>query len=194
MLRNAGKHSNYRLPFITRNTSTSSTARHGRRGFAITALGAIISSTAMWYYSSRPILNEVAIPSQTVGFSDNLARKKSDPDTLYSLIWGSNRYANTLLDLPTCNELPFYSNGALSPNTSKSESIRTPTVATWLDDVALRDLRLHDSHAACVDARGDVYQWGHGFFGTVANESIRVPKRTLRGKVRQFSLPNRFSI
>jgi len=56
--------------------------------------------------------------------------------------------------LLTCNELPFYSNGALSPNTSKSRSIRTPTVATWLDDVALRDLRLHDSHAACVDARG----------------------------------------
>ncbi len=104
MLRNVGKNFNYRLPFIIRNTSTSSTARHGlchgRRYFATTALGAIISSTAVWYYSSRPIFNEVAIPSQssreskTIGLSDNLARKKSDPEELYSLIWGSNKYVH----------------------------------------------------------------------------------------------------
>jgi len=49
--------------------------------------------------------------------------------------------------------------------------------------VALRDLQLHEKHAACIDARGDVYQWGEGFFGE-ALKAVRSPKLSLRGKVR----------
>ncbi len=67
------------------------------------------------------------------------------------------------------------------------ESARTPAVAAWLEDVALRDLTLHQEHAACIDAKGDVYQWGDGFFGrTDSSErpsSCGKPKLTLRGKV-----------
>lgn len=64
------------------------------------------------------------------------------------------------------------------------DPIRTPTFAAWLDNVALRDLALHQ-HSACVDARGDVYQWGDGFFESRSDQTQK-PKLTLRGKVRDF--------
>lgn len=59
------------------------------------------------------------------------------------------------------------------------ESLKSPTPLPWLDGVALRDLVLHETHAACVDARGDVYQWG-----SLSTQSNTKPIRTLRGKVR----------
>ncbi|OCH95595.1 RCC1/BLIP-II protein [Obba rivulosa] len=62
------------------------------------------------------------------------------------------------------------------------DSVRIPAVAEWLDNVALRDISLHEKHAACVDARGDVYQWGDGFFGDNAGSSSGKPALTLRGK------------
>ncbi|KAE9406370.1 RCC1/BLIP-II [Gymnopus androsaceus JB14] len=60
----------------------------------------------------------------------------------------------------------------LVPNTSDTESLRSPTTAPWLQNVVLRDLAFHEKYAAGVDARGDVYQWGEG-----AEPSI-----TLKGK------------
>jgi hypothetical protein len=63
-------------------------------------------------------------------------------------------------------------------------------VIAWLQNVALRDLALHENHAACVDARGDVYQWGDGFFGppsvSADGNQDRKPTPTLRGKVRDL--------
>lgn len=70
----------------------------------------------------------------------------------------------------------------LLPNGQSDEPIRAPAVAGWLEGVALRDLALHERHGACVDARGDVYQWGDGFFGQ-EDAGNRMPHRTLRGKV-----------
>ena len=61
------------------------------------------------------------------------------------------------LDLTSC-----FSSQKLLPDNSKSEFIQSPTTAKWLDNVALRDLALHKEYVACVDARGDVYQWGQG--------------------------------
>ena len=59
-------------------------------------------------------------------------------------------------------------------------------MADWLKDVALRDVALHEQHAACIDAKGDVYQWGDGYFGTVGSGNASTsgkPVLTLRGKV-----------
>lgn len=43
-------------------------------------------------------------------------------------------------------------------------------------------MQLHERYGACVDARGDVYQWGDGFYGpTLSGE--HPPKRTLKNKV-----------
>ena len=60
------------------------------------------------------------------------------------------------------------------------ESLKSPTPLPWLDGVALFDLALHEAHAACVDARGDVYQWGGV---SVQGGTPAKPIRTLRGKV-----------
>ncbi|KAG2014091.1 hypothetical protein CC2G_010937 [Coprinopsis cinerea AmutBmut pab1-1] len=93
-----------------------------------------------------------------------------DQETLRSLVWGSNR------------------SKILSPQSTYDDSIRAPAVALWLDGVALRDFQLHERYGACVDARGDVYQWGDGFFGDLlAGQSSSTgkhhgPKLTLKGK------------
>ena len=60
------------------------------------------------------------------------------------------------------------------------ESLKSPTPLPWLDGIALRDLLLHEAHAACVDACGDVYQWGNV---STQGKLPTKPIRTLRGKV-----------
>lgn len=63
-------------------------------------------------------------------------------------------------------------------------ALKSPSPLPWLDGVALRDLALRETHAGCVDARGDVYQWGR--VSTQGNVATR-PVRTLRGKVRAWT-------
>ncbi|KAJ7738495.1 RCC1/BLIP-II [Mycena maculata] len=82
--------------------------------------------------------------------------------TLSTLVWGSNR-ANLL-----------------SPLLPPSVPIKKPFTAEWLNDVALRDLALHENHAACVDLRGDVYQWGEGYAPRTLEDER--PTLTLSGK------------
>ena len=59
---------------------------------------------------------------------------------------------------------------------SGAEVWRTPTHTSRLSGVALRDVAFHETHAAVVDASGDVYQWGL--------ELGIDPLCTLKGKVR----------
>lgn len=58
-----------------------------------------------------------------------------------------------------------------------------PTPSERFKNVALRDIALHEKHAACVDAMGDVYQWGDGFLGGEPGRSHTLPQLTLKGKV-----------
>jgi hypothetical protein len=103
-----------------------------------------------------------------------------DDGTLVSKVWGSNKYALLTFCVIAGLETSSRNNVLLpsAPSTTTSASTRTPTPAPWLADVALRDLALGTGHAACVDARGDVYQWGTGFASDVSE-----PKVTLKGKV-----------
>ena len=73
----------------------------------------------------------------------------------------------------------------IDPNAPDVGTVQRPTNVKWLENVALRDLVLHEHHAACVDSRGDVYQWGDGFFGSgsASEAEARKPKATLIGKV-----------
>ncbi|KAI0255373.1 regulator of chromosome condensation 1/beta-lactamase-inhibitor protein II [Lactifluus subvellereus] len=87
-----------------------------------------------------------------------------DEEELRLLVWGSNR------------------SRIISPDASDVTQIRTPAVASFLQDVALRDLAVHATHAVCVDGRGDVYQWGDGFFGQRSASDNRKPVLTLQGK------------
>ena len=76
----------------------------------------------------------------------------------------------------------------IDPHAPDIGTVQRPTNVKWLENVALRDLVLHEHHAACVDSRGDVYQWGDGFFGSgsAPDAEARKPKATLVGKVGVF--------
>ncbi|KAF8631424.1 hypothetical protein AX17_005101 [Amanita inopinata Kibby_2008] len=74
------------------------------------------------------------------------------------------------------------------PDNPLGGEVRVLGTANWLGNAALRDLVFHVEHAACVDARGDVYQWGDRFFGALASQSQK-PQLTLKGKnIKQIQL------
>ncbi|PCH38606.1 RCC1/BLIP-II [Wolfiporia cocos MD-104 SS10] len=153
----------------TANRLHTQASRVRNTGYVLIGASAAVAATAgtLWYSSNLLIHND-APPAEM----DRAGKKQkqpanalsSDQDTLNTLVWGSNK--NHVLDLD--GQTP--------------ESIRTPAAAAWLEDVALRDLALHERHAACVDARGDVYQWGDGFSGRPGSSSSGKPSLTLRGK------------
>ncbi|KAF4615364.1 hypothetical protein D9613_003265 [Agrocybe pediades] len=159
--------------FFSSTSSYSTKSWQSRNGAVVALVSTVVAGSALWYTAgtiradaaptARSISNPTTEkPSTTVISAENI-KKLDDPDTLYSLVWGSN------------------ANKTLSPYVSGDEAIRSPAVAHCLDGVALRDLQLHEKHAACIDGRGDIYQWGDGFFGhTLAGSSL--PKLTLRGK------------
>ncbi|KAH9057653.1 RCC1/BLIP-II [Lactarius vividus] len=113
------------------------------------------------------IHNDAAPSSAAPHLEQAVARKNvptlEDGEGLRLLVWGSNR------------------SRIISPGASDATQIRTPAAASFLQDVALRDLAVHATHAVCVDGRGDVYQWGDGFFGHPASAD-GTPALTLRGK------------
>ncbi|KAJ8078596.1 hypothetical protein PM082_012879 [Marasmius tenuissimus] len=135
-----------------------------RLGFAASA--AVATAIVIYSGAQRVVQNDAepsnfskTIPSK--GF-DTVQPTKSTPlsqtDVLQTFVWGSNR------------------SQVLSKD-SETDILRLPQAAEWLNDVALRDLALHKTHAACIDARGDVYQWGEGF-----SKEQNKPCRTLSGK------------
>ncbi|KAI5123298.1 hypothetical protein M0805_009319 [Coniferiporia weirii] len=95
------------------------------------------------YAKSRPVLNDAASSAQ--GQMDELPASSPglvwDEEHLTTFAWGSNK------------------EHIISPTTPEAVSFRVPSDVPWLKDVALRDLVLHEQHGACVDARGDIYQW-----------------------------------
>ncbi|KAG8895115.1 hypothetical protein FRB99_000759 [Tulasnella sp. 403] len=87
-----------------------------------------------------------------------------EKNVLETFTWGTNKYHTT--------------------SSSDLYDSRRPTPFAQLSGagVALRDLAFHEKHAACVDAAGNVYQWGDGFFGKGHPEDKRQPIPTLKGK------------
>ena len=197
MLRRASYHLNIHArnlsSSLTNNASKYTGPRLGRygRSIAVATVGAVVGGAVVWFYPRNLIHNEAAMQLENGKVPknkkspDTVAQEKLDPDALHSLIWGSDKYVISLVRRFRSLNTSFFpfSNNIISPGTSGTDSIRVPTVAVWLEGVALWDLRLHDTHAACVDARGDVYQWGDGFFGQTSSNLDGKPRRTLRGKV-----------
>lgn len=72
----------------------------------------------------------------------------------------------------------------VSTDPSYSPKRPSPFVSVGGKGVALRDLAFHEKHAACVDAAGNLYQWGDGFFGDKEDQKVQEPVLTLIGKVR----------
>ncbi|OJT08890.1 Protein FMP25, mitochondrial [Trametes pubescens] len=123
-----------------------------------------VAAGALWYATNAQdiIHNDAPSTSEVQAKGGVNGRTESAGAELTTLVWGANK-AHILED-----DLP--------------ESVRVPTPSEWFDNVALRDLALHEQHAACVDARGDIYQWGDGFFGNEPGSSHTKPRVTLRGK------------
>ncbi|KAG6872807.1 hypothetical protein C0995_006406 [Termitomyces sp. Mi166 len=151
------------------HSKTSSTVRNARARFRVHP-GVVISSGAfaayiLWYTNNRPIHNDAASPVA----SGKVAEKKlsliaggdvAELDDLRTVVWGSNKSHTLTME--------------------ETDVIKTPSVAEWLDGVALRDLAIHKDSAACVDSRGDVYQWGKGFICRDVQQ--KKPILTLREK------------
>ncbi|KAF7972631.1 hypothetical protein HWV62_17284 [Athelia sp. TMB] len=130
------------------------------------ASSAAITAGALLWYSSIKTLHNDASPAELIDKARDDLTIGFDDGALGGVVWGSNNY------------------NLIAPQSPGVESIRTPASAAWLQNAALRDLALHERHAACVDARGDVYQWGDGFFGNSPSslDAQRSPILTLRGK------------
>ncbi|KAG6886012.1 hypothetical protein C0993_006128 [Termitomyces sp. T159_Od127] len=119
----------------------------------------------LWYMNNRPVHNDAVPQNATANATEKRSRSitgsdNADSDDLRTVVWGSNK-SNTL-------------------TMEDTDVIRTPSIAEWLDGVALRDLAIHNDNAACVDSRGDVYQWGDGFTGR--DDQKKKPTLTLREK------------
>ncbi|KAG6813628.1 hypothetical protein H0H92_009246 [Tricholoma furcatifolium] len=130
-------------------SSSARTAREHLRahpGLIITS--SAVAASILWYANSRPIYNDAAAPIAMANVMEKqpgliLGADVAESEDLRTVVWGSNK-SNTLTMEP-------------------SDSIRSPSAAKWLNGVALRDLVIHKDSAACVDSKGDVYQWGDGF-------------------------------
>ncbi|KZT28540.1 RCC1/BLIP-II protein [Neolentinus lepideus HHB14362 ss-1] len=155
--------------------STSTLPRPARQVSKAVLFGTsfAIASGTVWYIGQNSVFSDAAtVPEFTNPADEQKLKNLSVPSvsadgTLNSFVWGSNKF-NTI-----------------SPDDRMVDLFRLPTPVKWLQNVALRDLALHERHAACVDARGNVYQWGNGFFG-VGPSDLKgqewAPKQTLQGK------------
>ncbi|KAJ7685009.1 regulator of chromosome condensation 1/beta-lactamase-inhibitor protein II [Mycena polygramma] len=126
-----------------------------------------VAAFGFWYLQQRTVHNDAAQPfvaaeKNTSQSPPSAVASHNKSDTLHTLVWGSNRAS------------------VLSPLLPASVTVKTPWAPAWLNDVALRDLTLHERHAACVDARGDVYQWGEGYASRGLDDGE--PTRTPNGK------------
>ena len=183
----------------------SSGSRKSPPSYALTRSAAVVATSvavvaaatiASQKYIEGPIHNDTpsSIKKEEGAKGVRVDGRDVDEDTLRLLVWGSNRYCNvcTLTRAsPACSQrfTRIIRAHIISPDASDAAQIRSPVVASFLQDVALRDLAVHATHAACVDGRGDVYQWGDGFFGqrsasASGDDRLGKPVLTLQGKVR----------
>ncbi|TFK55231.1 RCC1/BLIP-II [Heliocybe sulcata] len=175
MYRNATR--SVKVPRTCRLYSTPAIPRPTRPSSKAVLLGtsfALATGTVVYIGQNTVFADSAAVFDSTVttAAEDRKLREISVPNvsadgTLNSFVWGSNK-SNTI-----------------SPEDAKVDSFRLPSPVKWLQNIALRDLALHEGHAACIDARGNVYQWGDGFFGAGPSDlkgQEWAPKQTLQGK------------
>ena len=81
-------------PHIRNLHSHSSTPP--RNGLTLSVISTAVAGTVLWYFNAQNVYNDVAGPmepkKQKVQALGTTGRP-SDPNTIYSLVWGSNRLA-----------------------------------------------------------------------------------------------------
>ncbi|TKY87366.1 hypothetical protein EX895_004043 [Sporisorium graminicola] len=148
--------------------STSSSSRTasqpaGRAGPRYAAAAAAVTAAALttWYATATPVHNEAApsvatnsdITPTTMSQQDQM-RQRAKLQGVYA--WGSNRY------------------NVVAPDAPQVTLVRSPRSIPFFDGVALRDINLQEKHGVAVDANGDVYQWGLGFFDPALREAAAI--------------------
>ncbi|KDN49438.1 hypothetical protein RSAG8_02140, partial [Rhizoctonia solani AG-8 WAC10335] len=145
--------------------SGSGTHEKARKSGAFITGAALAAATATLYTlnSAQIVHNEdpEAAAVSINGVTNTAPLKLEDDGKLHTYVWGSNKY------------------NLLVPGSGK-DTIRTPEEVLSWTGVALRDLAFHEKHAACVDAAGDVYQWGDAYYGE--RDAGGGPQRALSGK------------
>ncbi|KAI0261837.1 regulator of chromosome condensation 1/beta-lactamase-inhibitor protein II [Gloeopeniophorella convolvens] len=164
-----GRHARdaFTQPLRRQFTRQSGTQRVPSTLLGVTALATSVAvAVTVQQLTTERIYNDTPSHSSTPTTTGRqiAPQAKIEEEGLRLLVWGTNR------------------SHIISPDAAGADQTRTPSEVSFLQDVALRDLAVHTSHAACIDARGDVYQWGDGFFGTTSAQSQREPILTLRGK------------
>ena len=104
---------------------------------SLPAIAAVV--TLLYALSRHPLESETASVTQ-----QELMRARSIVQGVYA--WGSNRY------------------NVVAPDAPMTTFIKSPRSIPYFDGVALRDLSMEERHGVAVDANGDVFQWGLGFF------------------------------
>lgn len=181
-----------RAPVFARHIQTAATRKSRKfssQAVSFAATCAVAGAAAAHFHLKNSVIhNDTTARDLPVSGEVNLetSRKDRGKGLLTSEGWGSNRSLKFHLRLCLTHSrdyrhAPYSYSSKLLVFDGSQESLKSPTLLPWLDGVALRDLVLHETHAACVDARGDVYQWGSVL--TQGNISTK-PVRTLRGKVR----------
>ncbi|KIK90565.1 hypothetical protein PAXRUDRAFT_831604 [Paxillus rubicundulus Ve08.2h10] len=169
MFRNAVSKSLRSQRFYSHGRGSGRTT-HLARGPSVALAASTAAGALLWYLSNNIVHNDSGdLPTlETKPVAPKTANSTgvTEDGIICAVVWGSNK--SNLID----------------PKSPMVGTLQVPTNAKWLEHVALRDLALHERHAACVDARGDVYQWGDGFFDlTPGSETeANTPKLTLHGK------------
>ncbi|KAI0797823.1 RCC1/BLIP-II [Abortiporus biennis] len=147
---------------VSQVSSSTSSGRNTASRHVILAASATVAATALWYNLDNTTLHNDAPKPDVQSKISTRSTIGGDGGQLETTVWGSNK------------------SHLLSPGEQSNDTYRVPTDVEWLHNIALRDLVLHEKHAACIDAKGDVYQWGDGYYGR--SESASQPNLTLKGK------------
>ncbi|KAH8117476.1 RCC1/BLIP-II [Phellopilus nigrolimitatus] len=166
----------------TDSSSAGSSWRDRNASEKLGPVALVIGATVLSYSyaKARPVRND-AIVEPSIEKRDRRTSTRPglglDSEHLSTVAWGSNK------------------DGLISPTTPESDSFRVPSNVPWLKDVALRDLALHERHGACVDARGDLYQWDKetqgpilSLMGSVQATPSRVFALSASGKIYTLSV------
>ncbi|KIO32474.1 hypothetical protein M407DRAFT_213529 [Tulasnella calospora MUT 4182] len=154
-----------RLAGLRRTFSTQSGPGYARRSLPLlVAVGAtgVVAAVALSPPLYADILEKGDVPPKRSLKGTTAASPSKGKDELDTFVWGSNK------------------SHAISPSDSYDSKLPTPLSKLSGVGTALRDLAFHEKHAACVDASGNVYQWGDGFYGDAS--STDGPVLTLKGK------------
>ena len=86
----------YTLKPHVRSLHSHSSTPTSRNGVTLSVISAAVAGTALWYFNAQNIYNDAAEPMELKkqkNQAPGTTGTSTDPNTIYSLVWGSNRLA-----------------------------------------------------------------------------------------------------